>query len=65
MSDEHEYARSSLGKIDAEGLTGPPTGDGCLYLALRLQRLGIKDRLKSVHPTPEDDAATARAIRCA
>lgn len=53
MSDD-EYTQPSVGDIDATPLTGPPTKDGCLYLALRLQRLGVKDRLKSIHQTPED-----------
>jgi len=52
--DSHHYEQPSVGQIDATALTGPHSKDGCLYLALRLQRLGKKDRLRSVHTTPRD-----------
>lgn len=49
-----EYERPSQGMTTAGELTGPPARDGRLYLALRLQHLGVKDRLRSIHATPED-----------
>lgn len=52
--DPPEYEQPSQGMTTAGGLIGPPARDGWLYLALRLQRLGVKDRLRSIHPTPED-----------
>jgi hypothetical protein len=55
MTDDHAtYTAPSSDFHVAAGLSGPPTPDGRLYLATRVQRLGVKDRLRSIHTTPAD-----------